>query len=72
MHNSTSSSIGWKLGLATFGLFVCSVQPASATTYLFSIPESTLLSAFDTLLGVSNQDLFAGYEINIRPIQSAD
>lgn len=66
----TSSLRIWKPVLALLALIVCT-QPASATTYLFSIPESTIQNALAASIG-ANANLYAAYDISIRPIQAAD
>ena len=61
-----------KRTLAILGILVF-CQAASATTYLFTVPESTLQNALVTFLGGSGPaQNFAVYDVYIRPIQTSD
>jgi len=58
--------------LGCLAILACG-RPASATTYIFSVPESTLLNAWVTFLGGSSSaQLYGAYDVYIRPIQSSD
>jgi hypothetical protein len=67
------NNFNWSKSALFVLLLLLSVQAASATTFLYSfqIPESVILAAINNFNG-ANANLYATYDIYIRPIQSSD
>lgn len=59
------------LPILAFLLLLGAVRPAAASTYLFSVPVTTLQTAI-TAATTPNQNLFGFYDIYIRPALASD
>lgn len=62
--------VNLKTLLAAVGLLAYG-STASASTFIFSVPESTLETSFVTFLG-ANSNLYGAYDIFIRPVTTGD
>jgi hypothetical protein len=59
------------ISLLVFLFLLGGVLPASASTYLFSVPTTTLQTSIATAIGANNQ-LYGFYDIYIRPALASD